>query len=270
MSAMYDQAMERLEEILDGIDLGAPAVEPKVKEMLITKAAVTTATEEGVFTAVISTERTDREGDVVIPEAMVAAIQAWNVDGKQIPLAWAHRTEPDELIGSVDPTSVKAQNGEVIVSAWIDRDTPRGQQVWRLVKSQTLGFSFGYLVTDSVKRPNGDREIRGLDIFEISATATPMNRGTRVLDWKSTEQPEPEPEVPTPEELRARSDALERELGLEDPEITALRDQTRQLVANAMGHTTDDTKTLTPAQLRAKSERIAAEFAPIQIATFAA
>jgi HK97 family phage prohead protease len=164
--------------------MSANAVEPKVKEMLITKAATIAASEQGVFTAIISTERTDREGDVVIPEAMVAAIQAWNVDGKQIPLAWAHRTEPDELIGSVDPTSVKAENGEVIVSAWIDRDTPRGQPVWRLVKSQTLGFSFGYLVTDSVKRPNGDREIRGLDIFEISATATPMNRGTRVLDWE--------------------------------------------------------------------------------------
>jgi hypothetical protein len=126
------------------------------------------------------------------------------------------------------------------------------------------------LITDAIERPNGDREIRGLDIFEISATATPMNRGTRVLDWKSTEQPEPEPEVPTPEELRARSDALERELGLEDPEITLARTTAYNWVTGAMGRTNGDNteKALTPAQLRAKSERLAREHAPIQIATF--
>src|SRR4051812_24124492 len=239
MTAMYDAAMERLDEILAGIDLDTPAGEPRMKEMLITKAAVTTVTERGEFTAIISTEKTDREGDVVLPEAMVAAIQAWNVDGKQIPLAWAHRTEPDELIGSVDPTSVKAENGEVIVSAWIDRDIPRGREVWRLVKSGTLGFSFGYLITDAIKRANGDREIRGLDIFEISATATPMNRGTRVLDWKSTEQPEPEP-VPTPEELRARSRELERELGLEDPKITLARTMGYDWMTGVLGRANAD------------------------------
>lgn len=275
-SAMYDAAMSTLDEILEGVEFGEfddPVFDARMKEMLVTKAATTATTEEGVFSAVISTGSTDREGDVVLPQAMVAAIQAWAGDGKQIPLAWAHRTEPDELIGSVDPTSAKAIDGEVIVSAWIDRTVDRGQQVWRLVKSGTLGFSFGYLVVDSVKRPNGDREIRGLDLFEISATATPMNRSTRVVDWKSTDEPEPDPEQlrrdleQQADMLRARSRELERELGLEDPLVTSMRETARSWFTS-QSRNGDDTKTLTPTQLRAKSERIAKQHAPIVISSF--
>ena len=53
------------------------------------------------------------------------------------------------------------------------------------MKSNSLGFSFGYLITDSYERSDGIREIRGLDIFEISTAPTPMNSATRVVSTKS-------------------------------------------------------------------------------------
>ncbi len=51
----------------------------------------------------------------------------------------------------------------------------------------TLGFSFAYLIVDAVKRADGIREIRKLDVFEISATATPMNTATRVLSTEAVD-----------------------------------------------------------------------------------
>jgi len=59
---------------------------------------------------------------------------------------------------------------------------------WRLAKSGTLGFSFGYLTTDEYKRPDGTREIRGLDLFEISIVAAPANQDTRVLSTKALDE----------------------------------------------------------------------------------
>ena len=45
-------------------------------EHLLLKAA-TTATDEGIFEAVISTATIDRELDIVEPQAMVDALQKW-------------------------------------------------------------------------------------------------------------------------------------------------------------------------------------------------
>lgn len=154
------------------------------------KAVATTTTDQGVFEAVISTESIDRENDIVIPEAMVAALKAWSATGKKIPLHWNHSSDPEDIVGHVDPETVKAVAGEVVASGWVDQDTDRGRHVWRLAKSGTLGFSFGYLIPDggAVKRADGVREIHKLDVFEITATAAPMNPDTRVLATKALEQ----------------------------------------------------------------------------------
>jgi phage head maturation protease len=80
----------------------------------------------------------------------------------------------------------------LIVGGKVDLETDRGRQVWKLLKSGSLGFSFGYLITDSVDRPGGGREITGLDLFEISATSVPMNSGTRVISTKSVAEREHE------------------------------------------------------------------------------
>lgn len=254
MSTTYDAAMARLDEVLNApVPTRAPT-----KEHLLLKAAIVAA-DKGTFEAVISTEAVDREKDIVRADAMVKALRAWIPTGKLIPLAWSHSSAAEDIIGHVDPTSAKAVNGEVHAAGWIDQSTERGKQAWRLVKSGTLGFSFGYLIGDAVKRDDGIREIRELDVYEISACSTPMNASTRVTAWKSADR-----EPMSLDELRR----LEAELGLNEDERRRqqIADEFRSLLRAAMDstHTNGDSgKTL-----RAKADHVAREHAPVQIATF--
>lgn len=173
-------------------------------EQLLLK-AVTTAADQGAFEAVISTATIDRERDIVDANAMVIALQKWVQVDKRIPLLWNHSTDPEDLIGHIDPASAKNVNGEVVVNGWIDQSIKRGEQIWRLVKSGTLGFSFGYLITSSTKRKGGGRHITGLDVFEATATSIPMNGDTRVLSWKSADEA-----AQVIKELQAITERLER------------------------------------------------------------
>jgi phage head maturation protease len=103
-------------------------------------------------------------------------------------LHWNHSSDPEDIVGNVDPITVREVDGEVVPGGWVDRDTDRGREVWRLMKSGTLGFSFGYIVTAATGRPGGGREITQLDVFEITATTAPMNNGTRVLSTKALDE----------------------------------------------------------------------------------
>jgi HK97 family phage prohead protease len=156
-------------------------------EHLLLKAA-TTATDQGTFTAVISTVSVDRDKDIIEPSAMVASLAKWAALGKLVPLAYNHT---DEVIGHIDPASAHVKNGEVIANGWVDRDIPRGADVWRLVKSGTLSFSFGFLFDPSAaqKLANGRHRIKELDVFEISAIPVgPANNDTRVLQFKGVRE----------------------------------------------------------------------------------
>jgi HK97 family phage prohead protease len=205
---------------------------------LTLKAVATQTTDEGVFEAVISTESVDRERDVVVASAMVEALHSWTFTGKMIPLHWNHRSDPEDIVGHINPASVKEVNGEVVASGWIDQDIPRGRETWRLAKSDTLGFSFGYMVTDSVKRDDDIREIRKLDVFEISATPAPMNNETRVLSTKGVD-----------ERAHVRTEARQHMLDLFDGLVASHEDSLRK--------SCDDL-----------AAELKAELQPVQVATF--
>lgn len=152
----------------------------------LTFKAVVTTTDQGLFKAVISAASVDREKDIVRPEAMVSALKAWEKTGKMIPLAWNHGSAPEDIIGHIDPSTAEKVGQEVVAEGFMDQSTAKGAEAWRLAKSGTLGFSFGYLITAGTNRKGGGRDIIGLDVFEITATPTPMNNDTRVLETKST------------------------------------------------------------------------------------
>lgn len=156
-----------------------------MKHMLV-KATVTEATDQGAFTAVISTVSIDRDGDIVEPAAVVTALHKWAPLGKKIPLAWDHEYDADHIIGHIEPSTVHEAGGEVVAEGWIDQSFDRGKHAWRLVKSGTLGFSYGYLVLEAAPRGQGEGlHIKALDIFEVTATPIPANGDTRVLGYKS-------------------------------------------------------------------------------------
>lgn len=164
-------------------------------DRLTLKAVATEATDQGAFTAVISTSSVDREKDVVVPAAMVVALQKWN---RPIPLAWNHSTAAEDIFGHIDPQSVKEVDGEVVAAGQVDLESKVGQEAWRSFKSGSIGFSFGYLIPDggSTKRKGGGRQINELDVFEVTATPTPMNNDTRVLSVKAAVKQAVESEDP--------------------------------------------------------------------------
>ena len=253
MNATTEAAERRLEQVLTA---PVPTRKP-TREHLLLKAAIVTA-DKGTFRAVISSESLDREKDIVPADSMVRALRAWMTTGKLIPLAWNHSGDPAYIIGHIDPASVKAVNGEVIANGWVDQSTEVGAQAWRLVKSGVLGFSFGYVIVNSTKRADGIRVLDEIDVYEVSATATPMQGRTRVLSWKSHER-----EAPTVEQLRD----LEREvLGL-DPRQQHLRAEMRAEMLRALrGSDTDIPRDYAKAGKRTEPRRKSA--ARLKIASF--
>lgn len=176
-------------------------------EYLYLKAATQTVTDEGVFEAVISTISVDRERDVVVPEAMVRALKKWN---RPIPLSWHHSTKAEDIFGHIEPMTIRLDGDEVVAQGKVDLESKVGMEAWRSFKNRTVGFSFGYLIPDggAKDREGGGRHITELDVFEVTATPTPMNNDTRVLSTKSTE------------ELREDAERTERELNDEKVEKT--------------------------------------------------
>jgi uncharacterized protein len=62
-------------------------------------------------------------------------------------------------------------------------DSAVAREVWRLVKGNAVGLSFGYLVKRD-RRSGGVRELLDLDLFEVSLTPAPVNPNARVLSTK--------------------------------------------------------------------------------------
>jgi HK97 family phage prohead protease len=229
---------------------------------LTLKAVITPTTDQGTFTAVISSEAVDRERDVVLASAMVDALSTWS---RPIPLAWEHSTKPDDIIGTVDPASVHEVDGEVVASAQVDLDTERGAQAWRLMKSRALGFSFGYMVINAVKRADGVREISKLDVFEISGVVAPMNNGTLLLATKAADGDDPPMSHTEIERRLAEAGIISRTVASADQPEAAdddVREGARQAMAYVLGvrRNGDEERKATATRTKATAPITIAEF----------
>ena len=152
--------------------------------------ATPTIDEKGTAVLLVAAYTKDRGGDVIQRGAFKSTIAAWVKSGKQLPLAWDHDTgEPERLIGTVDPRSLKETRDGLLAEAHLDLDgSETAREVWRLVKSDSIGVSFGYLVTDQEDAGDDVRLLKGIDLFEISLTAVPMHGDTKVVSWKSARE----------------------------------------------------------------------------------
>jgi uncharacterized protein len=134
---------------------------------------------------VASTYDVDRQGDVVAPGAFAKTLADWRSAGRMVPLHWDHSSEPEDIVGYVDPSDMEETQAGLTVKGKVDLETERGREAWRLLKANTVGFSFGYLATKTHDRDDGVRVLDEIDIFEVTVTAAPANNRTRVLDLKS-------------------------------------------------------------------------------------
>jgi HK97 family phage prohead protease len=165
-----------------------------------------------------------------------------------MPLHWAHSSDPRDIIGEVDPRDMKETADGLRVTGVVDLDAERGREVWRLMKRNSIAFSFGYLVSHSHKEADGTQILEELDLFEISAVAAPANNRTRLLSTKAQG----------------------------DHDMDGLRQRMRDEMLTALGVRIDpriktadnDLKRLSDDEMREKAERTAGELGPVVVATF--
>jgi HK97 family phage prohead protease len=173
----------------------------------VTVKAVATAVEHGSFTAIAAAYTIDRDNEFIRPGAFEKTIAAWRSRGSLLPLHWAHKGEPENIIGAVDPGTMEEVDDGLYVEGKLDlEESTTAKEAWRLVKSGTVGLSFGFLGTVGPERKDGTREIVEIDLFEVSLTPAPANPDTKILSWKSVDPP------PDPEELRKQSQQIQRDL----------------------------------------------------------
>jgi uncharacterized protein len=147
-------------------------------------------TDLGEFTAIASTWSVDRQGDVVTPGAFTETIARWRRSGKQIPLHWNHSARAEHIIGSVDPKRMRETPEGLLVRGGVDLgESAIAREAWRSMRANRVSLSFGYRIDDELKRADGIRELRALDLFEVSITPAPANAETRIISTKGVRRP---------------------------------------------------------------------------------
>ena len=204
----FKSLVDMLEEFLargcvlrkDSLDVIHKACGKRELEQKTLKTLARTTTELGEFSAIAAAYSIDRDGDQIVRGAFRNTIERWQASGKRIPLHWNHSPVPKDIVGSIDPASMRETDDGLYVRGKLDIATSdNARDVWELVKTEVVSLSFGYLATDKATRDDGVQELRELDLFEISLVAAPANADTRILSYKSADT------TPTPRSRTRRS-----------------------------------------------------------------
>lgn len=150
---------------------------------------------EGEFIAYASTFDRDPDayGDIIAPGAFAKTLEEWEEKGAPIPLFFGHRLDdPDFNIGEI--LEAKEDAVGLVVTGRIDMESPKGPQVYRLLKAGRLReLSFSYTVRDSAvvdldptsEAAGQANELRDVDLLEVSLVQVGANRHTSVLAVKA-------------------------------------------------------------------------------------
>lgn len=116
-------------------------------------------------------DRPDRGGDVIRKGAFAASL----AEGGAVPLLWQHKA--GAVIGRIEHLSEDQRGLRVIAELGDGAEAARAAN---LVKSGRLdGLSFGYRVREA-GRSGGLRELKQLELVEVSLVAEPMQPRARV------------------------------------------------------------------------------------------
>ena len=116
-------------------------------------------------------DRPDKGGDVIRKGAFAGSLER----GGAVPLLWQHKA--GEVIGQIEHLSEDKRGLRVIAELGEGEDAARAA---KLVRSGKLdGLSFGYRVREA-GRSGGLRELRVLELVEVSLVAEPMQPRARV------------------------------------------------------------------------------------------
>lgn len=187
--------------------------------------AKATTTDLGEFTAIAAAYSVDRMNERIIPGAFASTIGDWQASGKQIPLHWDHSGSPADIIGTIDPISMRETSDGLEVSGQLDlKASEVAREAWRLMRNNAASLSFGYMVTEEAEADDGVNELKGIDLFEITITPAPANADTRVLSMKSVTEAEEELEAikaaKAPDAIRQHIDAMRSTLDAMEKSLT--------------------------------------------------
>ena len=115
-------------------------------------------------------DRRDAGRDVIRPGAFARTLAARR---DPIPLYWQHRA--DLRLGWIERAEEDARGLRVIATL----DNPDSAAGLALRRGAVTGLSFGYRARDSRRSAEG-RELREVDLFEVSLVTHPMQHGARV------------------------------------------------------------------------------------------
>jgi HK97 family phage prohead protease len=146
---------------------------------------------EGQFIVYPSTftKEPDSYGDVVAPGAFAQTIQDWKDSGNVMPGLYGHRMDdPDFYVASAD------EMGEDDHGWWVkgtfDLESPKGNQVYRLVKGRRLNqlsFAFDVKQSEEIELEGGEKanELQELKVYEFSFVPVGANQDTSVVAVKA-------------------------------------------------------------------------------------
>jgi hypothetical protein len=132
----------------------------------------------------------DRAGDVIAPGAFRDVISAFRKGQARVPFLWAHDTA--RPIGRVEELREDAKG--LFMRARFNLETPAGRDAYQHAKSGDVSaFSIGYRVPPGgvklrASKHNGTvRELRSIDLWEVSLVTLPANTNAQVTQVKSVE-----------------------------------------------------------------------------------
>lgn len=120
---------------------------------------------------------TDEGGDIVMPGAFKTSLK----NRPRPKLLWQHQSS--EPIGTVVSLT---EDDRGLKGEWEIVDTQRGTDAYKLLKKGAIdSLSIGYLPVDAEFKDSGVRELKEVDLLEVSVVTIPMNEEALITNVKS-------------------------------------------------------------------------------------
>lgn len=118
----------------------------------------------------------DQGGDKVMAGAYTKSLKRAGDEGRNVKMLWQH--DPSQPIGVWD--EVKEDETGLYVKGRILEDVAKGREAIALIKAGAMdGMSIGYQTRKATKGSDGSRELRDLDLWEVSLVTFPMQMEAR-------------------------------------------------------------------------------------------
>lgn len=128
----------------------------------------------------------DRVRDKVMPGAFTKSVKRYLSDSRPIKMYYQHDSK--EVIGAFRPEFIREDVDGLFVQGELNLDVQKGREVYALARQGVLtDLSIGYTVKDSDVK-NGIRELKEVELWEISVVSEPANPKARITQVKTIDE----------------------------------------------------------------------------------